>query len=120
TRKDPPTVLMLHALAEDSSKKGWTALAEQLSANGYAVLAFDFRGHGKSTEVGPTQFWIGNGTQGYLRGTPGRNNIEFKEFTSAYSPTLINDIAAARAVLDQKNDEHACDTSKLIVIGAED
>src|SRR5437879_4389623 len=44
-----PAVLLLHALGEDSRKKNWVNLAEELQKNGFAVLTFDFRGHGEST-----------------------------------------------------------------------
>jgi len=126
-RRNPPTVLILHALGEDSSKKGWGVLAEELSANGFAVLSFDFRGHGKSTTVNPAEFWLSAAapnntlnTAAYLKGTVGRKDIEFKEFNPSYYSVLINDIAAARAYLDRKNDAGECNTSNLIIIGAED
>ena len=39
-------VLIVHGYAEHSGRYAWTA--EQLVARGYAVFAFDLRGHGKS------------------------------------------------------------------------
>ena len=44
-------VLLLHALGKDSQQEGWDKLAKELQSKGYAVLAFDFRGHGKSDRV---------------------------------------------------------------------
>src|SRR5262249_36781497 len=49
--KTAPVVLLLHALDEDSKKAEWTSLAKALQAKGYAVLRFDFRGHGDSTNI---------------------------------------------------------------------
>lgn len=45
------TVLMLHDFGEHSRKADWVRLAKSLQAKGYAVLTFDFRGHGESTKV---------------------------------------------------------------------
>src|SRR5260370_24673899 len=52
-----PIVMLLHNLNEASKKKNWLALADQLQKKGYAVLTFDFRGHGDSTTVEPKPFW---------------------------------------------------------------
>jgi hypothetical protein len=126
-RRNAPVVLLLHALGEDSSKKGMTTLGEELSAKGYAVLAFDFRGHGRSTSVEPAEFWYSGAaprntlnTSSYIKGQVGRDTIDFKDFNPSYYTVLINDIAAARGYLDRKNDTGACNTNNLIVIGAED
>src|SRR4051812_16610826 len=45
------TVLMLHDFGEHSRKAEWVKLAKALQAKDYAVLTFDFRGHGESTKV---------------------------------------------------------------------
>src|SRR5262249_21373057 len=47
--KKAPSVICLHKIGSDSSKDGWDKLAESLQKKGYAVLVFDFRGHGDST-----------------------------------------------------------------------
>src|SRR4051794_24073060 len=52
-----PVVMLLHAFESSSRTKDWTNLAESLQKAGYAVLSFDFRGHGESTEVDPALFW---------------------------------------------------------------
>jgi dienelactone hydrolase len=44
-----PAVLLLHM--RDGRKENWTSLAQLLQQNGYAALAFDFRGHGQSRAV---------------------------------------------------------------------
>src|SRR5271166_482289 len=51
--KEGPTVLLLHAFGEDCKTAGWINLAKALNAKGYAVLRFDFRGHGDSKTVEP-------------------------------------------------------------------
>lgn len=122
TKRNAPVVLMLHALGEDSRKKGWTDLAEELHAKGFAVLTFDLRGHGQSTEIiDPDLFWNPKYSNaklvpGYLKKA---TTLEFKSFHKAYYPVLVNDIAAAKGFLDRKNDSGACNSSSLILVGAE-
>jgi len=86
------------------------------------VLAFDFRGHGASTEVGDG-FWRFRDNQslvkGFQRGKP-RGTIDVKDFNPRYVPFLVNDIAAARNFLEKKNDAGECNLSDLVLIGAED
>jgi hypothetical protein len=116
-----PCALMLHALGGDSQQEGWEALAKKLSEKGYAVLAFDFRGHGESTSVGPA-FWTLNRTNSSLRSSGGRqkDRISFKDFTSLYNlASPVNDIVAAKRYLDQRNDSGDCNSSNVVVVGAE-
>ena len=53
-KKNAPTVLMLHPIGDGKSSKApeWKSLADALQKGGYAVLTFDFRGHGDSTTIG--------------------------------------------------------------------
>lgn len=122
--KNPPTVLMLHPLGESSAKKPWVALAEKLSEKS-AVLTFDFRGHGQSTEIDPDKFWTVPFNRNHVKGAnnaalAGKNALEFKELLPQYYTAFINDIAACKAYLDRKNDTGACNTSSFILVGAED
>ncbi len=116
-----PIVMLLHNLNEASKKKNWLALADQLQKKGYAVLTFDFRGHGDSTTVEPKLFW--SKQHPFNLQVPGwRENaasIDNGKFDKKYLPALVNDIAAAKAFLDRKNDAKECNSSRIIVIGAE-
>jgi hypothetical protein len=116
------TVVLLHALGDNSKTKHWTHLAETLKAKGFAVLAFDFRGHGGSKQVDAQLFW--NALQfphnsRMVKGPIGKSSIEFQDFDRAYYPVLVNDIAAVKAFLDRKNDNKECNSSSLILIGAD-
>src|SRR5208283_5764756 len=51
-----PAVLLLHKIGGNRSQEGWDAVIEKLTDAGFAVLSFDFRGHGDSTSVAP-EFW---------------------------------------------------------------
>ncbi|MCS7045077.1 MAG: hypothetical protein NZO58_01845 [Gemmataceae bacterium] len=123
--KDPPTILMLHAVGENSGKKPWVALAQLLQTKA-AVLTFDFRGHGGSKDVDPATFWKPNSMNVRLiKGAAqalqtGKQVIDYREFMPNYYTALINDIAACKAFLDRKNDARgSCNTSSFIIIGAE-
>src|ERR1019366_6056377 len=109
-KKNSPTVIMLHPIGDGKNIKmpGWKSLATTLQTAGYAVMMFDFRGHGDSTTIDDTQV--------FLNYPANRNNVKLKEkdtivfkdyknSTSAYLPVLINDIAAVKAYLDRKNDK---------------
>jgi hypothetical protein len=131
--KKAPAVLLLHNVKSDSSKDGWDKLARELQDAGYAVLTFDFRGHGNSTAVDPS-FWNDTSSAGLLRLTEfnreqcktgfnpkqPKESISIKDFKTSYYPALVNDIEAARAFIDRKNDGGECNSSNLILIGAEE
>jgi pimeloyl-ACP methyl ester carboxylesterase len=120
--KKSPAVILLHEIGSNAQKAGWDDLAKKLQDEGYAVLAFDFRGHDRSTSVSPKEFWnvrINMGLKGFNPGKPG-SDISYKDFPPRYLPMLVNDIEAAKHFLDQQNDAGLCNSSSLIVIGAKD
>jgi pimeloyl-ACP methyl ester carboxylesterase len=117
-----PCVLMLHDLGDNSNHSGgngWTALAQKLQKNGFAVLEFDFRGYGKSTAV-TSAFWKAP-YNGKIRGAALKpSTIRSSDFPAWYMPILTNDIAAARRFLDEKNDAKECNSRNLFLIGAQE
>ncbi len=117
--KKSPCVILLHKLGGNRQQKGWDDLAQALNKANYAVLSFDFRGHGDSTTVG-AGFWRDRHNL-MLKGA-GRmaGKISYKDFPSGYLPYLANDVAAAKRYLDQQNDAGACNSSNVVVIGAEE
>lgn len=119
--KNSPVALLLHATGPDNNRnKGdWDKLAKTLQKRGFAVLTFDFRGHGDSTLVTPS-FWKFPTNANYIPEAKGKTAISVKQFKSGYYPMLANDIAAARYFIDQKNDAMDCNSSNILVIGAED
>lgn len=118
-KRNGPCVIMLHALGEDSSKAGWDKLAQAFHKKGFAVLTFDFRGHGNSQTVDPVKFWAQAFNRNNIKGAPNSDTIEFKQFPKSYYTALANDIAAARAFLDRKNDAGDCNTSSIVLVGAD-
>lgn len=123
--KRDATVLLLHGFDHKKggsrAQEGIDEIATFLQADGYAVLSFDFRGFGDSkTIINENLFWDTrknphNG-RGYLKKSKGAT-LDFKDFNLAYYPYLVNDITAARAYLDRRNDANELNTSSLIVIG---
>jgi pimeloyl-ACP methyl ester carboxylesterase len=125
--KEAPIVLLLHDFKYDkggnSHVDGWDDLAVGLQEKGCAVLSFDFRGHGNSTKVDPKVFLsplFPHNKPGNFR-TPVKmtdTSFTYKQFGRSYYPYMVNDILAARAYLDQHNDDGDFNCQKLIVIGA--
>jgi pimeloyl-ACP methyl ester carboxylesterase len=126
--KDEPTVLLLHKIGGDSHKDNWPKLAEALQEKGYSVLSFDFRGHGNSTTVDPMKFWSNlyswngkliRGGSLDAKGKP-KETISKESFVPGYYPYLVNDVAAAKMFLDERNDAGECNSRSLILIGGDD
>lgn len=123
-KKDKDTVVLLlhdfrHLKGGSSQEDGWHQLAGQLQKEGYSVLSFDFRGFGNSKSVSP-KFWEfphnRQGIKASKKNPP--PSIDEKDFSAAYFINLVNDIAAARAYLNIKNDANEINSSNIILIGA--
>jgi pimeloyl-ACP methyl ester carboxylesterase len=114
-----PCAMLLHPIGGNIQMKGWDELAARLQKEGFAVLAFDFRGHGDSTGVGQ-RFWLDPVNRTLKGYRPDKRQISYKEFTTLYNyGMLANDIAAGKRFLDRKNDSGECNSANLVVIGAE-
>lgn len=89
-----PVFLLLHMMP--STKESWNSFASLLNKNGFAVLAIDLRGHGKSTDM--------NGTI-----------LNYKEFKDPDHRGSMKDIAAAKDFL--KKDKNV-DITRMAIAGA--
>src|SRR5438093_1057031 len=89
--RDSPCVLMVHQYGGDRSKSDWITLAQTLSDNGFAVLTFDLRGHGGSTQLSnPQTFWNLQFNKGGIKGGSIRKtSISSKDFKPSYFPFLV-------------------------------
>jgi pimeloyl-ACP methyl ester carboxylesterase len=116
-----PCALLLHAIGGNSQQEGWEDLARKLQAEHYAVLSFDFRGHGDSTTVGPG-FWnvpSNRSLKGYRPLKP-KDQISYKDFTTVTNfLDMVNDIAAAKRELERRNDSGDCNCANIVLIGSE-
>lgn len=115
-----PCVILLHNPGLDSQQTGWGDLAKKLQEKDFAVLTFDFRGHGDSVNVGQNFYTIERTNQSFKSFRRSKKNqISYKDFTtSANTVSMVNDIAAAKRFLDIKNDSGECNSSRTVVVGA--
>jgi pimeloyl-ACP methyl ester carboxylesterase len=123
--KKAPVAILLHDFKANkggtSHDDGWDSLAAALNDKGFAVLQFDFRGHGDSTTVNAMQFWMYPHNARQIRGfNPAKppESIGQGSFLPNYFLSMVNDIAAAKAFLDRKNDGGELNGSNTVVIGA--
>jgi len=117
--KDVPAVILLHGFGGTTGEKqsvfwptgGKRDLAFALQERGYAVLTFDFRGHGHSTE----RMAVRAGEQ-----KAGSGKLDFGELrTSAHFQMLLQDIESAKRFLLQRNNAGELNVAKLAVVGSE-
>ena len=93
-----PVVIMLHAYKANPDEAIWAETAKQLVKQGFHVFRFDFRGHGKSTDVVPDEFWANRVNKALVRVSPGStaatdSSIKFEDFRDSYYPMLVQDLA---------------------------
>jgi hypothetical protein len=114
-----PCIILLHKYGGSRQQQGWKELTRELQKE-FAVLTFDFRGHGESTNVDPERFWRTPNNQ--LIKNAGRfgSKISYHDFLPLYMPMLANDVSAAKRFLDRQNDAGVCNSSNVIIIGAEE
>ncbi len=120
--KRDAVVMLLHSFdlkkGGSSQQDGWSRLAKRLQEDGYTVLSFDFRGFGDSKSVNE-KFWTNRHNAEMIRGAARKpETIDHTKFLPAYLPYLINDIAAAKAYLDRRNDAGQLNSANVILIGA--
>jgi pimeloyl-ACP methyl ester carboxylesterase len=114
-----PAVLVLDDLGDEARPTACDAIARKLAAQGCTVLCFDDRGHGRSTGVTP-DFWADTTNRQLVRGFKSAappEKIAASDFRLGYLPTLLNDVAAARAYLEGRNDVGECNTGQVFVVG---
>lgn len=129
-----PVVILLYPPGKDNdmTKGDWGGLANRLTTSGFNVFRFDWRGHGKSTEIKNVEKFWGNPFTGpwnkrYI--STGKKSVKDALFVkdlgqngqnlNAYMPVFLTDLAAVRAHLDSKNDGGDVNTSSIYIIGAE-
>ena len=108
-------VMLLHQIGK--TRRAFVPLADQLQKEGYAVVAFDFRGHGDSRRINPEVYDAANGT---IAPSGGGDEIHYatafrrgKDYES-----LMGDITAVKNFLLTKNNAERLNIKQLGVIGA--
>lgn len=92
-KEHAPVFLLLHMMP--STKESWNGFATRLQEKGFAALAIDLRGHGRSTDK--------NGMK-----------LDYKEFKDEEHRESMKDIAAAKEFLKGKG----VDISRMAIAGA--
>lgn len=122
--KEAPTVLVMHGYMQKPDDAAWDDTAKTLAKN-YNVFRFDFRGHGKSTDIEPSDFWNNPVNRQFVTIQPPlkpetKNTIKFTDFKPNYYPMLVQDLAAARNELDKMNDANIINSSMLYILASGD
>ena len=125
-----PVVILLYPPGPGNTmlKPGdWDGLTVDLNEKGFHVFRFDWRGHGKSTDITDTdKFWdnpfTGPWNKKYVKGAnkkPVKNDLNVKtDWDYKYFLPYVTDLAAARMHIDQKNDQGDLNSSSIYLIGA--
>ncbi|MFM8271056.1 MAG: hypothetical protein ACKODX_01860 [Gemmata sp.] len=134
TDKSPnsaPVVILLYPPGpdRDMTKGDWVGLAKRLNEEGYHAFRFDWRGHGKSTDIKDLdKFWGNPLLSAYNSNIKGglpkktKETLSYKDLQrpEKYLPAYLNDLAAIRQNLDLKNDGGVLSSSSIYFIGAGD
>lgn len=116
--RSSPCVLLVHELGKSSRVGPWKDLAKALNSKGFAVLALDLRGHGFSTTIEETEFWLPRYHNRALVRVGDPEEIDFQDFDARYDQYLINDLAAAKGFLERRSNLGECNSSNLVLIAA--
>lgn len=115
--KTTPCLILVHAVGLKhltSSRADFGKLPERLQKAGYAVVAFDLRGYGKSKSV-ESKFW-----NTHTPRTRSLDVIEGKDFASSLELLeMIYDLTAIKIWLNAKNNSKECNSHTVGVIGIE-
>jgi hypothetical protein len=115
-------VILVPNYGSDLTKGPWISLAKGLRKEGYSVLLFDFRGHGKNTDFRtmskPDEFCNHpyNRYSGQVLNKTTIKELKKERFSPAYYPYLVNDLTGARKFLDEQNDARQCNSGRVFVI----
>ncbi len=115
-------VMLVPGYGSDMSKPGWATLANALKKQGYSVLLFDLRGHGKSADFKvmdkPDLFckFTYNNLCGQRLVPTSIKEVKKEKFKPEYYPFLVNDLAGARRFLDEQNDAGQCNSGRIFVV----
>jgi hypothetical protein len=102
-------VMLLHAFGRNYND--YEPLLDPLQRAGFAVLIFDFRGHGHSTRFDPS----------VVPQVPGRPapTLNYKTFRPEELSWMVRDVEAAKQFLLRRHNKGELNIGKLCLIGAE-
>jgi len=113
-----PCLILVHAVGSKhltSSRADFGKLPEKLNKLGYAVVAIDMRGYGKSKTVEPNRFW-----KVHTPKTKSLETIEGRDYASSLELLdMVYDLNAVKTWLNSKNNAKDCNSQVIGVIGVE-
>lgn len=113
-----PCLILVHAVGPKhltSSRADFGKLPEKLNKLGYAVVALDMRGYGRSKTVEPNKFW-----KIHTPKTKSLETIEGKDYASSLELlNMVYDLNAVKTWLNSKNNAKDCNSQVIGVIGVE-
>lgn len=124
--RNGPVIMLLHAVGRSATKDALSrknfppAFIEELQSKGYAVLTFDFRGYGESTQVEP-KFWNANPLGLPVNPMNPPSSIEAKQFTQPrHFLSMGNDLIAAKEWLNLANNGGDCNSASTVIVACEE
>ncbi|GBD34979.1 hypothetical protein HRbin36_00083 [bacterium HR36] len=124
--RNGPVILLLHAVGRSATKEALSrknfppAFIQELQAKGYAVLTFDFRGYGESTQV-EQKFWTNNPLGLPVNPLNPPASIDAKQFTNPrHFLSMGNDLIAAKEWLNLANNAGDCNAAALVIVACEE
>jgi alpha-beta hydrolase superfamily lysophospholipase len=124
--KDAPTVILCHAVGDakrsGASRKDFGDLPRMLQKEGFAVVAFDFRGYGESkTLARPKDYFAANPPPRPFPGGKLPTTIDAaKDFRDPLDFAKFgNDLIAIKDYIVTRSNARDCNSNNIVVVGAE-
>lgn len=118
-----PCVVLLHAVGPGratASRGDFGKLPVALQREGFAVVTFDFRGHGESRQIDPVRYYDIYPPTRQLANPAAANKIDSRDFrTPLEVAALANDLIAVKVWLNKQNNLKRCHSHKVGLVGVE-
>lgn len=117
-----PVVILLHAIGpgrSSASRRDFGSFPRQLQAEGFAVVTFDFRGHGESQTIDPEKYWRDTPLPKAVKDRP-PTKIDCRDFkTQRDFANLACDLVAIKVWINGKNNAKGCNSHAYSLVGVE-
>ena len=118
-----PCVVLLHPVGparNSSSRADFGRLPQLLQQEGFAVVVFDFRGHGESVEIDMPRYYDLYPPARANPNQPLPNRIDNRDFRQiAEWVRMTNDLTAVKVWLNKQNNLKKCNSHNVALVGVE-
>lgn len=118
-----PCVLLLHAVGPGratASRGDFGRLPVALQREGFAVVTFDFRGHGESKLIDPLRYYEVYPPARQLPNPAAANKIDSRDFrTPLEVAAFANDLVAIKVWVNKQNNLKRCNSHQVGLLGVE-